>query len=808
MYHAIGKLVARTWPCCLGAWIVLFVGLVLAAPPWEQVTEDAPAALLPRDAPSNRAQARLREAFPETPAGSTVVIVLSREDSPLNDADRAFIESDLESALEALAFPETDPAAADAVKPTSLITRIQSLNTKGAGPLLVSADQRATLVTIDLAAEFQSRDAWPTIAAIEEVLDKLRHAGKVPPGLELTLTGSAVVARDVNALERTSVAAIERWTLIVVILLLLFTYRAPVLALLPLLTVYVSVQIGVKLLSILAANHVLNITEGLRIYITVVAYGAGVDYCLFLMARYREEWDSGSGVRESMASALGKVGETLTASAATVMGGIGMLAFAEFGKYHQAGLTIPLAVGVTLASTLTLSAPLLILAGRWAYWPRREWAKRFGKPGDATRRARTTSWIWRILARALLRRPGTIWLTSVALMLPFAALALINYGRWDYGVVRSLPADTSSVRGTQRIQKHFSVGVIGPVTVLVDGPDVDFRTHEGRDAVSKLTKALQARREQLQIADVRSLAMPAGITAAAEASLAQVEALNPSAANAVRERTTRYYVSSDGSAEGRVARLDINLAVDPLSHAGIEALGRIEKALRAAVPAGTDILMLGATSSLRDLQEVTSRDLLRIQVLVPAVVLVILVVVLRRVVVSLYLIVSVLFSYLVTLGLTWAVFWALDPAGFGGLDWKVPILLFTILVAVGEDYNIFLMTRVDEESSRRGPIRGILAALVKTGRIISTCGFIMAGTLASLLSGSLGELKQLGFALAAGVLLDTLVIRSILVPAALVLVQRKRRKGLSTAGRAVSVVSATHDAPAAEGQQCLPKVKE
>src|SRR5262249_33164796 len=134
--------------------------------------------------------------------------------------------------------------------------------------------------------------------------------------------------------------------------------------------------------------------------------------------------------------------------------------------------------------------------------------------------------------------------------------------------------------------------------------------------------------------------------------------------------------------------------------------------------------------------------------------------------------------YYATLGLTFAVFWVLDPQGFAGIDFRVAIFLFTILIAVGEDYNIFLMSRIDEESARYGPVRGVTEALDRTGPIISSCGLIMVGTFASLLAGSLMQMKQLGFALAFGVLLDTFVVRPVLVPAFLILLRTGRLRPL------------------------------
>jgi RND superfamily putative drug exporter len=798
IFRSLGQVVRRAWPLLLAGWAALLIVSRLAAPPWDEVAQDREFAFLPDASPSRQAEALFARAFPDDKLASNIVLVLHRTGHGPQDRERnlRFIADVLEPGLRRLADEEgglaAQPAPSDEPlfgddsspappKPTrrSILARIRTPNAPGSGALLISPDRRALLVVVELTTELLSSRNWPVIDKVEGLVRDLRDGGRLPPGSDVTVTGSAVIGRDHTRAQLQSARATELLTVALVIGLLVLIYRAPLLALIPLATVFVSVQVSISLLAILARAGGVTLFQGIQIYITILAYGAGVDYCLFLTARYREELDRGLRPADAVAAAVGGVGAALAASAAAVICGIGMMAFAQFGKFREAGVAIPLSLAVVLVATLTFSAALLRLAGRWAFWPHGLRAAAGPSPAPAAEQGahHGLQGLWERVGRLLLRRPGVVWLTAVALMAPFAVAAGLLYNRVSYDLIGDLPPDAPSVAGTRVLQEHFPAGMIGPLTVLLVDPQRDFGGEEGRALVGRLTERLQEEKERLGLADVRSLTAPLGGRKEAAQSLSRLD-VSPDARREAEQRLAlRRYVTDLGGRKKIGTRLDLVLARSPFSHAAIADLDRIEAAVRDALPDGVRqearLSFVGTTASVRDLAVVMQSDRSRIELLVLASVFVILALLLRRLLVPLYLLLSVLFSYYATLGVAFAFFRLLDPAGFTGIDWKVAIFLFTILIAVGADYNIFLMTRIEEERKRHGPLHGVTEALARTGPIISSCGIIMAGTFASLLAGSLTEMKQLGFALAFGVLLDTFVVRPILVPAFLILLRRK-----------------------------------
>ena len=790
MFDRWGQIVVRLRPVVLGVWVVAVGAAALIAPPLEDVVQTGEFKFLPADSPSLVAERQFAEAFPKDARASTIAVVVRRSDGAkeLTDDDLTFVDDadpaddpatadELSERLLAL-FPGAHRASEDAdpAEPNGITLR--TYQDRSAGRFLLSEDRKATLVLLELGNEFMDAKNRPIVKSVEKLLfEDPEFRSHVPEGIEFALSGTAVVGRDMMQAARDSAKQTERWTIGLVVLLLVLIYRAPLLALVPLSTVFVSVLLTMKLLCLAASWGWVVLFSGIESYVTVLLYGAGVDYCLFLIARYKEEFDHSANDQKAVSDAIGHVGAAIAASAGTVICGIGMMIFAEFGKFHEAGIAISFGLVIVLAAALSFTPALLGLTGRWVFWPQA--MRRTIKTAPSSTPSGALDWmqsLWDHVGALLLRWPLRVWLASVLAMLPFAVVGVIHYRDLSYGLLSDLPPTAPSVVGTNIVGEHFPAGTAGPITVLVGSQTLDFTLIDegaGIEVIDNLTVGLRERMDRLQLADVRSVSHPFGGDE-------NLVSMHPARRRVTKDKAVARYVSHADGAERRMTRLEITALIDPFARDSIAHLTRLEHEIRRLLPPQTEVHVLGATASIRDLKSVTDRDQVRINLLVILGVFVILVALLRQPGVCFYLIVSVLFSYLATLGVTYLAYWWYDGADFAGLDWKVPMFLFTILIAVGEDYNIFLMSRTVEEQNIHGPVPGVVHALSKTGRIISSCGIIMAGTFASLAAGSLKGMSQLGFALAFGVLLDTFVVRPILVPAYLVLLHSGR---MGTVGR-------------------------
>lgn len=780
MYDRLGSFVSRRWLWVLVGWAGLGLAAHFLAPRWDDVTRDGDFAYLPNWMTSVRGERLQEKAFPEELSRSDAVLVVARDDGPLRPGDYAVADALVD------AFPPGDEGQTP-------ILRVLSYQTEAVGKKLTSPvgpHGQATLVVLQLRSEFMAVGNMELLKQIEQKLDEFRRAKDFPAGLHLGVTGSAAVGADMLLSGKESIRNTELATVAMVVLILLLVYRAPGLVIVPLVTIVASLVVATGLVAALAKWSPdwldYKIFKTTRIFIVVILYGAGTDFCLFLISRYKEELQRGLRLEEAIAHALGRVGRAVTASAMTTILGLAAMVFAQFGKFRNSGPTIALGLVVALLASLTLAPGLLRAAGPVVFWPKQGTLNYFRRPGRGEQSATAAeqgrdSFFWRFwewLGRQVVARPGLILVGSLIALSPLACEGLGVEVTYD--LLKELKPSRASVAGTGLLRNYFSDGETGPITVLA------YRKSGGLRATNETYGQLDRLAERLYelkcpdsrgaavgpVESVRSISDPLGER------LEQLSGSDVAVREGLRKRTRSMYLAQAPDYAGRVARLDLVCSYDPFSSESIRLLDCLEQSLQelAADPQsewhGAEFLFLGTTAGIRDLKAVTASDLRLIQWLVPAAVLVVLICVLRRPLVSVYLVLSVLFGYYVSIGTTELIFAGVYGGSFGGLDWKVPMFLFVILVAVGEDYNIYLLTRVAEEQERLGPIEGLRVALVRTGGIITSCGIIMAGTFSSMMTGTLGAVVELGVALSFGVLLDTFVIRTVLVPVFMVLWER------------------------------------
>jgi len=739
-------------------WLVIVVLLKVVAPPWSEVAIDGDLKHLPGEATVVRAAELSALAFPDDRANSQIVLVFARPYQKLSFEDRQFAYG-LGRTFEQM--------------PELPVVDVWTEKTPVVGSLLKSRLGNATRVVIRLTTEFMATENIGVLQKVEETILTAQY--EAPSGLEIGISGSATIGGDMLAAAAESVASTHQMTILLVTLALMAIYRSPRLVLVPLLTIGVAASASLDLLALLAhwsqqhpdAWPAIRVFTTTKIFVIVLLFGAGTDYCMFLTARFREQRVAGLGVGDAIATALEGVGVALAASALTTIVGLAMMGWADFGKFAYSGPAIAICLAVTLSACLTLVPALL--------------ATRLGaalgvKRGEARSDSRPS--IWQRLADLVLRWPGVILVGSLLLAFPLAKAG------WSVGVTYDLLGELSSNRvsrrGTDLLRRHFPAGEIGPLVVLARHPEGELDSMDGRFRIAELAKPLD---DLPGVAQVRSLYQPTGDPPGSTRVFSS-EGLMMLAAKG-SPLTKAAFVSQTGEFSGHVTRLFLILTDEPFSAEAVQTCDAVEQVLDRlgedsdSTWHGATFELLGPTAGIRDLERVTIADRRRIQVLVAGAVLLVIIVLLRKPLVCCFLIATVLLSYLVTMGITTLVFQTLRGDHYVGLDWKVPLFLFVILVAVGQDYNIYLVSRVIEEQRRRGAREGLRHAMIQTGGIITSCGIIMVGTFVSMTTAQMNGMVELGFALSLGILLDTFVVRTMLVPAFLALLaNREESRGL------------------------------
>ena len=574
-----------------------------------------------------------------------------------------------------------------------------------------SEDGKAALVNIALSSDV-AQDRIEEKPALTLIVDFLREDLKKnfeSQSLTTHVTGFGGIFADLFGAFGSIDSTLLTTTLLVVSLILIVVYRSPLLWILPLFTAVTALSLAGTVVYYLAKAGTIDLNGQSQGILSVLVLGAATDYALLLIARYREELHHHESRYESMRIALRGVVEPIIASGSTVIAGLLVLLLSQLSGNRGLGPVGAIGIAAAMVTVLTLLPALLVVFGRWIFWPK------IPKFDDVDEQLSGT---WSKVGRAVEKNPKRIWI-STALLLTILAGFSFTLKADGLANTEAFTARTDSVIGLEELGKHFPGGEGSPVEVVIKENDI-----------AAVTNVLGA--------------------------IANVAFVEPVVAG---QKIPGAPTPPVKVVEGKVL-LNATLKVAPDS---VEARNTIPIIREAVHKIDKEILVGGGTAVQYDTDVASRADNRLIIPIVLLIIGLILGLLLRSIAAALLLLLTVVLSFMATLGVCQLVFE--HVFGFAGADASFPLFAFIFLVALGIDYNIFLMTRVREEALKIGTRKGVIKGLTVTGGVITSAGIVLAATFAVLGVLPLVFLAELGFAVAFGVLLDTIIVRSLLVPA-------------------------------------------
>jgi putative drug exporter of the RND superfamily len=668
----------RTKFAVIAIWIVVLIAIGPLAGKFEDAQENDPADYLPANAESVKTIEGL-DGFPSDDEADAITVF--HRDGGLTVEDRAAI-GQVQAAINTRVRTAINSERPETVAET--------------GPPQISRDGTTALLTTPITVpEEASGDAEDLLTDTpEEIKEEL---GSLPNGLEAKVTGPAGFSADAVEVFNDINGTLLFATAGLVLLLLIVIYRSPIFWMIPFFSVLLA-EVTTRGLGYLIAEAGVTVTGQSGGILPVLVFGAGTDYALLMVSRYREELRRHEDKHNAIRVTLRRTSPVILASGGTVVAALLTLSLAEVTGTAGLGPIGAMGIAMAMVAMLTLLPALLTVFGRRAFWP---FIPRVGTVG-----ADETHGVWRRIGERVARHPRRVWLGATALLaVMMAGLVFLNSDLTTGNMFRN---DVDSVQGQELLEAGFPAGANAPTNVLV--------TDEGKvDAVH----AAVARADGVAKVSPQVERGPGG------------------------------------------AKLEATLEEDPYSTAGFGLIPGIREAARGA--AGEAVLVGGPTAEEHDLRQSSARDNRLIVPIALLVVFVILAALLRAIVAPLVLIATVILSYLAALGI--GAFFFENVFDFPGMGPDLPLFAFVFLVALGIDYNIFLMARVREETLLYGTRDGMIRGLAVTGTVITSAGLVLAGTFSTLAVLPLVFLTEIGFVIAVGILIDTFLVRSLLVPA-------------------------------------------
>lgn len=737
-FSAVGRFSVRFRYLVVAAWVAIVYLSVAFLPSLSSVVHDNNSAFLPKNSPSISA-ATLADSFQNT-NDSIVIVVAYRTSGTLSPADRLAVQA-IASRLSHV--------------PTVIKATVAG----------VSRDQMAAQVEVLSHSSTFSQNKTTTL--VDGIRSALKNV-EVPPGLQIHLAGQLATAVDSSKANGNNFNSTQSFSVIFILLILFVVFRsllAPFITLIPALLVSVAGGPIIARLSTALGFQVSSVTQ---LLLVVLVLGAGTDYGLFLVFRVREEIRRGLQGRDAVRFALARVGESITFSAFTVIAALLSLITATFGFYKGLGYPLAIAIFLMLLAGLTIQPALLAIFGRAAFWPSRPHLQG-PQPAGA----------WGKVAARVVQRPALALTVGVIV---FGSLAVASVGNKPSGFASASasPANSDSALGNAALQKHFSTGSFNPTELIFK-----YRQPVWQD-LGRLDQLQAFLAKQSEFKGIAGPFNPFGAVLSPKelsalhaklGSAAKLPAIEPAGLSVAlgpyeAYRSTAQYISRSG----RLALFDATLSAgNPSTTQALYAVPSIRNVVAhaqsqfGAINSG----VAGEAPAAYDVSSASNHDLFRIVPLVVVIIALLLAIVLRSLVAPVYLVISVLLSYLAALGVD--VLYFMDIKGESGLSFVLPFMLFLFLLALGEDYNILVMTRIREEAHGLTLKEAVQKAMGATGATVTSAGLVLAGTFFVLgIAGGSGnpQVQQIGIGLGLGIVMDTFLVRTLLVPSVVVLLGR------------------------------------
>ncbi len=668
MHRSIAGWVTHRW----AKWVVLILSLLLIgglasfSSKLGSVQDNNISSWLPGDAESTKV-INASQKFANPDAIPAVVLYTSKSGA-VTPTDLATIKADAEAL-----------GKVDKVDPTVL------------GPFPSKDGKAVELVaTVNIGS-----DGWN---ALPDIVDNIKTTARGSSSLDVHFAGPAALGADQAKAFGGIDGVLLLSALIIVFLILLITYRSLQLAILFLLCGVGGVGTAEGVVYLLAKHAGLTVNGQSAAILSILVLGAGVDYALLLVARYREELHNYQDRHEAMRHALHRAAPAVLASGLTVIIGLLCLVFAQMNSTRGLGPVGAAGIACALFVMMILLPALLVIVGRWIFWP---FVPRFGTP------VKSETGMWAKIGERIAKAPRRVWVVTTLVLIGLS-LGIIQLNAHGLSNEDSFTKAQPSVAAEKLVAEHFPAGAGSPVSV-----------------VAKSSKADEV-----------------------QAALAKVKGIDGSTVQKLGDK-------------GGTAYFEGTLTSAADSKQAFDTIDRARTALHDV--SGAEALVGGNTAVNKDVQGASGADNRLLIPIILLVVLLVLMILLRAIAAPVILLLTVVLSFAAAMGISGLVFH--NVFNFAGTDTSFPLFAFVFLVALGIDYNIFLMTRVREEALEHGTRRGALIALGATGGVITSAGFVLAGTFAALATLPIVFLAELGFAVAVGVLLDTIIVRSVLVTA-------------------------------------------